>query len=238
MKRWIAVAFLSATGAIELDGGTQPDAQQRAAAASSPFPGESSTEDKGADMPQEQPADVRVVTAQRGVVGGKHDFSALTGRFADACSACHVPHLQGVRVQPQQGRDAVLELYRIGGQREVFLPDRYMPGPTSLICLSCHNGTVADSTLGTSHALLAGLREGFDVPDGFVFRDHPIGVLYPHDPKNYRPQSFIEREGKIRLPEGRMECVSCHDPHNAAGIDKMLVMSNRGSDLCLACHKK
>jgi len=35
-----------------------------------------------------------------------------------------------------------------------------------------------------------------------------------------------------------VECVSCHDPHNAAGFEKMLVMSNRRSALCLACHEK
>jgi predicted CXXCH cytochrome family protein len=183
-------------------------------------------------------SDPRVSAAHHGVVAGPHDFSALTGRFANACSACHVPHVQGVRNADQTGKQANLELYRIGGQRQVFQPDRYMPGPTSLICLSCHNGTVAESTIGTSHALLAGQREGFDVPDGFVFRDHPIGVPYPTDRKNYRLTSFVEAEGKIRLPDGRLECISCHDPHTALGVDKMLVMSNHRSALCLACHIK
>jgi len=174
----------------------------------------------------------------RGVIGGKHDLSTWTGRPGDACRACHVPHLQGVRPTTRPSGEPGVELFRITGQRAVFVPGRYTPGPSSLMCLGCHDGTVATATIGSAHALLAGVREGFAVPEGFVWRDHPIGVLYPSDRREFRPASVVETAGNIRLPEGRMECVSCHDPHNAAGVDKMLVMSNRRSALCLACHIK
>ncbi len=169
-----------------------------------------------------------------GVVGGPHDFSALGG---SACSACHIPHIQAVvpTTQPTSTQPAV-EMYRIPGQRRVFVPGRYTPGPTSLICLGCHDGTVAMSTIGSSHALLAGVRQGFAVPEGFVWRDHPIGVLYPAAPHDYRPEAFVVK--KLPLPEGRIECISCHDPHNVAGVKKMLRMSNAKSALCLTCHIK
>lgn len=180
----------------------------------------------------------QIESARQGVLNSAHDFTDVTGRPGDACSACHVPHVQQVRPTSDPGADAALELYKMGGQREVFVPDRFMPGPTSLICLSCHNGTVADSTIGTSHALLAGQREGFDLPDSFVWRDHPIGVEYPAVDKNYRSKAVLQKQGKVLLPEGRVECVSCHDPHNASGEAMMLVMSNRRSALCLACHNK
>lgn len=176
--------------------------------------------------------------ATRGVVGGKHDFSELTGRPTDACSGCHVPHIQAIRPSTSGDRDAVLELYKLGGQRKVLVPDQYMPGASSLICLSCHNGAVATSVVGSSHALLAGRRQGFDVPDGFAAKDHPIGLTYPQMEKGYRSRARVESVSGIRLPEGRVECISCHDPHNTAGVDKMLVMSNRRSALCLACHIK
>ncbi|MBN1343780.1 MAG: hypothetical protein JXQ73_13945 [Phycisphaerae bacterium] len=113
-----------------------------------------------------------------------------------------------------------------------------MPGPSSLLCLGCHDGTIATSTIGSSHALLAGVRAGFAVPDGFVWRDHPIGVPYPNDRQNFRPASHVLKGGKIPLPEGRIECISCHDPHNEEGIKGLLVMSNRRSALCLTCHIK
>ncbi|NOX60041.1 MAG: hypothetical protein GXP29_14440 [Planctomycetes bacterium] len=182
----------------------------------------------------------------RGMAGSVHDFSKQTGRADGGCSACHIPHVQRVRKRPDsKTTDAVtadsepaVELFRIQGQRQTFVPGRYTPGPTSLICLGCHDGTVASSTIGSSHAMLAGVREGFSVPDGFVWRDHPIGIPYPKNNREYHPESFVTAKGKIRMPEGRMECVSCHDPHNSAGVDKMLVMSNRRSALCLTCHIK
>ncbi|MCG3131428.1 MAG: hypothetical protein FLDDKLPJ_02220 [Phycisphaerae bacterium] len=212
--------------------------------------------------------------AAQGVIGGPHDFTLATGRARDACAACHVPHVLGVRPVTHAGgsdadagkdgetkaasaaqgaagedpdvapvaeaaaRRAILEMYRMTGQSPAHEPNRFTPGATSLICLGCHDGTVASSTIGTAHAMLAGVREGFEVPDGFVWRDHPIGVPYPQGERGYVPRSRVEADGRIRLPEGRVECVSCHDPHNAAGEPYLLAMSNRRSALCLACHEK
>ena len=191
------------------------------------------------ELPAEpQPQDpAQVPTAYAGgLLGGKHDFAQLSGQAGDACRACHVPHLQAVR---PAGRDdgSVLELYRMDNQRRVFATNRYTPGPTSLICLSCHDGSLATSTIGAAHAILSEVRGGFLPPDGLAGRDHPIGVPYPSSNRDYRPAAFLEAQ-HVRLPDGRVECISCHDPHDSAGVDKMLVMSNRRSALCLACHVK
>ncbi len=177
---------------------------------------------------------------QKGVAGSKHDFS--DAGWGNSCNACHVPHIQGVRPSSsplnQPDRQATVELFRIEAQRDVFVPGRFTPGPTSLICIGCHDGTVATSTIGSSHALLAGVREGFAVPEGFAWRDHPIGIHYPAGEREFHPASVVLAKGKVKLPEGRIECVSCHDPHNQSGAPKMLVMSNRRSRLCLSCHIK
>lgn len=191
-------------------------------------------------VPSEQSPDSpasEIGRATRGVLGGKHDFSLLTGRPADTCGACHVPHVQAVKPKSGDDESFALAFYRMGGQREVLTPGRYTPGPASLICLSCHNGTVAPSTVASSHALLSAHRAGFSI-DGFSTRDHPIGVEYPARRNGYKPRTQVLNSEVISLPQGRMECVSCHDPHNAAGIQNMLVMSNRRSALCLSCHEK
>jgi predicted CXXCH cytochrome family protein len=177
-----------------------------------------------------------------GVVGSVHDFAGPDTQPGEACRTCHLPHMQAIRptTQPaatQPATQPAFEMYRISGQRRVFIPNRYTPGPTSLICFGCHDGTIATSTIGSSHAMLAGVREGFHMPDGFAWRDHPIGVLYPSNPQEYHPQSFVQARG-IRLPDGRIECISCHDPHNEMQRAGMLVMSNRRSNLCLTCHIK
>jgi predicted CXXCH cytochrome family protein len=37
---------------------------------------------------------------------------------------------------------------------------------------------------------------------------------------------------------GQVQCTSCHDVHNTAGINKLLKVNNTGSALCLTCHNK
>jgi predicted CXXCH cytochrome family protein len=68
--------------------------------------------------------------------------------------------------------------------------------------------------------------------------DHPVGVEYPQFGKGYRPMTSVLSSGVVTLPNGKVECTSCHDPHNEAEVDKMLVMSDDRSALCLTCHKK
>lgn len=185
--------------------------------------------------------DDRITRYRHRLGGGVHDFTDPDTGFTDACRACHVPHIQAMRptTRPttQPTTMPAYEIFRIGGQRRVFVADRYTPGPTSLICLGCHDGTVATSIINAAHSMLAGVREGFAMPEGHMWRDHPIGVVYRHDPREYRSQGFVEAQG-IRLPGGRIECISCHDPHDEHEIPGMLVKSNRKSALCLTCHIK
>lgn len=188
--------------------------------------------------PPRDPPPAGMTKYRRGVIGGPHDLSGPFGRFSDACRACHIPHIEGVRPTSQPTAELRVDLYRIPGQRPVFETDRYTPGPTSLICLGCHDGTIATSTIGSSHAMLAGVRAGFDVPDAALMRDHPIGIPYPVNRRDYRPSGFVTANGRVRLPDGKVECVSCHDPHNASGTRAMLAIPNRRSALCLTCHIK
>jgi len=36
----------------------------------------------------------------------------------------------------------------------------------------------------------------------------------------------------------QLECASCHDVHNTAGINPLMLMDNTNSELCLTCHIK
>jgi predicted CXXCH cytochrome family protein len=195
--------------------------------------------------PTSLPADAAypLTEYRRGLIGSKHDFSKILGGAANACSACHVPHMMALRPATEpMGRPTTLpspvEIFRIADQRHIFAPDRFTPGPTSLLCMGCHDGTVAPSTVGSGHALLAGIRPGFTLPPEFVWRDHPIGVPYPRNNREYHPEMTVTAGGRILLPDGCVECISCHDPHNRWGQDHMLVKSNRRSALCLSCHIK
>jgi predicted CXXCH cytochrome family protein len=68
-------------------------------------------------------------------------------------------------------------------------------------------------------------------------RNHPVGVRYPdRTPRNFsvpfRPVSSLPE--RIRLPEGKVGCVSCHDLY--ARDEHLLTVPIEGSELCLTCH--
>lgn len=163
-----------------------------------------------------------------------HDFSKVSGRDDDTCSACHVPHLQsGAADEADRG---VGDLFKIARQRPAALGSSRLPGPTSLICLTCHNGTAATSTVAAAHSISEPAMKGLHTRT--ALRDHPIGAPYPDRRKGFRPRTIVEAAGVVKLPEGRVECISCHDHHEEKGLPHLLVTSNRRSALCLECHEK
>jgi predicted CXXCH cytochrome family protein len=113
------------------------------------------------------------------------------------------------------------------------------PGPGTLTCLLCHDGTMASDMFG---GLGGGgpTRRGHPAANRSAHggSNHPVGVEYPLFDPEYRPVGLIEAEGLVPLPGGRVECVSCHDPHNELGRPYMLTKSNERSALCLTCHDK
>lgn len=65
---------------------------------------------------------------------------------------------------------------------------------------------------------------------------HPIGTEYPaharRGAKSMVPRSRLD--GRIRLFDNMVGCGSCHSPYSQE--KKLLVIDNRGSQLCLSCH--
>jgi predicted CXXCH cytochrome family protein len=107
------------------------------------------------------------------------------------------------------------------------------------MCLRCHDGTIARDTLDGS----AGQRfVNTDNPGlfgtGHGTSEHPVGVDYPQLDRGFRPATAVVASGTVTLPDGKVECISCHDPHDMAGEKHMLVVSNARSALCLTCHRK
>jgi predicted CXXCH cytochrome family protein len=102
-----------------------------------------------------------------------------------------------------------------------------VPGPpaagSSKRCLTCHDDSIAVSV---THRLVSAQGKG-------GMNDHPVGIPYPSGP-GYHPVPVGVRLFEIDGVR-RVECASCHDPHDTrAGA--MLRMQNNRSQLCLACH--
>ncbi len=95
-------------------------------------------------------------------------------------------------------------------------------------CLGCHDGVNA---VESNNAFSAG---------GFSWdarREHPIGMSYRRKVTQtsdvpLRPASLLPPA--IRLPDGRVSCVSCHDLYG--GKKDLLSVPIEGSALCMTCH--
>jgi len=77
-------------------------------------------------------------------------------------------------------------------------------------------------------------RIGADLMD-----DHPVSITYPtpaQDPDFHTPPDPIKGWVNLPLYNGKVECSTCHDPHN--GQPLFLRISNDNSQLCKTCHKK
>lgn len=91
--------------------------------------------------------------------------------------------------------------------------------------------------------------------EGYLTDDHPISFSYVSVINSSEYQPTGAKFGQLKtLPEAttngvrffgatnRVECSSCHDPHvNYADYPEytpFLIVSNAGSNLCLACHTK
>ncbi|MBI5233416.1 MAG: cytochrome c3 family protein [Deltaproteobacteria bacterium] len=103
----------------------------------------------------------------------------------------------------------------------------------SMRCLTCH-----DAVFGKD-ADIEKPRAGGDYSHTKDLGiSHPIGVSYVDISMRwqgaYRRPEDLPRG--IRLFNGTVGCCSCHNPYSERHYD--LVMSNDGSALCFACHRK
>lgn len=171
---------------------------------------------------------------------------------SEICIYCHSPHKGTSTNQPLWNRTNPTTTYTtyyaegiVGGR------DQQQPGPSSLTCLSCHDGTVALDAVANkgnypAPASLGGKIMGFaNVNDAAsLTNDHPIGVDYPTSVATAPAFNDIATVTSLRLYQRgadgiyRVECASCHDPHKESANHRFERVDNAGSALCLTCHKK
>lgn len=109
--------------------------------------------------------------------------------------------------------------------------------PESLDCLSCHDGSVAVDIMVS----------------GCPACNHPLGVDYAYMAAgNPGLMPLLSLDPSVKLIDDEIGCATCHVPYSPANHldlaekrkqyplipDPMLVMDNRISQLCLACHRK
>ncbi len=187
------------------------------------------------------------------VVGSKHDLSAGSGT-TQICIFCHTPHKPKANVP--------LWNHFVTTQTFTFYSSNYLntylgftqpamadlPGTRTELCLSCHDGLTAlgnvynlgGETISKPGTIIGAANLGTNLAD-----DHP--VLYDVKPGAGPPVS-PGTDPEIQLPPGgdkvkvygatnRVECTSCHDPHNNQ-FGSFLAKSNANAAICTTCHLK
>lgn len=190
-----------------------------------------------------------------GIVGSKHDFSRRGWNASgEVCVVCHAPHAVGAP-------ETLLWNRPLTGT--VFTPFASptlkaavgQPSGVSRLCLSCHDGTIAVDSFGDApggaEAMPARGNLGTSMmgqhPVSFVFDDALAAasegqLKTPSTSPSYMGGTVAED----LLRDGKMECISCHEPHNRHENTYMLiappgrfpVRSTAGAmgNICFRCH--
>ncbi len=188
--------------------------------------------------------------APAALVNTKHNLSVSgpgairAASEAQVCIFCHAPHNSSPTppLWNRRSPGSTYTPYASSTQRASV----GQPTGASLMCLSCHDGTIALGDVLTRAAPIpiaggvttmpAGAsRIGTDLSD-----DHPVSFAYTAALASASGElaNPATLTGRVRLDAtGQLQCTSCHDPHDDTN-GKFLVVSNLASALCQTCHLK
>ncbi|MEN8191403.1 MAG: cytochrome c3 family protein [Bacteroidota bacterium] len=182
------------------------------------------------------------------ITGSAHDFSGATWNASgEICIVCHTPHnAEAVANAPLWNHEIDnTTTYTVYSSNTMDATVANPPDGGSKLCLSCHDGAVALDNFGGATGGTNFISTGLLGTD--LSNDHPVSFTYDDvlagddgglaDPLtvNSGLGGTIDED---MLKGGKLQCSSCHDAHNAAGLTGLLLKSNAASDLCLTCHIK
>ena len=127
-----------------------------------------------------------------------------------------------------------------------------VPGSNSLLCLSCHDGSVAVNSWGNANQVTQSNGTTTISPGYIIGQDHYLGN---HHPIGFNYVDVFLGDSEIRDPDAvfltpttnvtdhlynsKMECGTCHSVHNKGNDgERLLWRSDQNSELCLTCHDK
>lgn len=183
------------------------------------------------------------------IIGSKHDFTSGNAWFTsvEICEVCHTPHNADNTLvdSPLWNHGLSTAIYTIYGSSTIDGTIE-QPNTNSRLCLSCHDGTVALDKYGNNsgNSFIDGTAKiGTDLSD-----DHPVSVTWIHQTLNGGSSNYCDRCHDLHttpsmvsaLPffNQKVECSSCHNPHNTSGLNYFLRLPLTNGELCLYCHEK
>jgi predicted CXXCH cytochrome family protein len=181
------------------------------------------------------------------VINSSHNLSAsgpgaVKSSQTQVCIFCHAPHGKQAPIAPLWNHTLPTQAYSLYTS-STMKASAVAPSAVSKQCLSCHDGTVAlgqtiaNGLITTTGTMSTAKNLGTDLRD-----DHPITFSLVNNGE-LSPNLFLSppttADPTVKLRNGTIECVTCHDAHtpNLDAIAGMfLVRSNSSGALCLACH--
>ncbi|MCB0729635.1 MAG: cytochrome c3 family protein [Ignavibacteriae bacterium] len=156
------------------------------------------------------------------------------------CKICHVSSNE-INYETPIWTNEKTENYYIPYSSSTLDANIGQPSGVTKMCLSCHDGTIAVDDQGGNanftHKVLSSEMNS----------NHPVSFVYnsflaQKDGELYDPQTTSSGLGSTieadLLIDGKLECISCHNPHKEMNNSSMLKISNLKSKLCLTCHIK
>ena len=158
------------------------------------------------------------------------------------CIFCHAPHGASTQAPLWNRRDSRASyLFYESSTLDALVGQ---PTGATRLCLSCHDGTVALGELVSEPREIELNQPFLDLDTGSLETDladdHPVSFVYDHDlaAQDLELESSLTIRPPARLDaDGRMQCTSCHDPHDNS-LGSFLLVDPFGGALCTACHRK
>ncbi len=183
---------------------------------------------------------------------GAHNFSpggasSVQGQSSGACLYCHAPHSGIGGETPLWAQQLSTQSYTLYSSTAMQnLPTQPGPSARSLLCLSCHDGTVAVGTTVPYGTLsMSGSMPASDIFGAQLQSSHPFSLKTPLvDAPHLVPSlaatgTTADPLNQVKLVNGTVECSSCHEAHDQRRDPvsmKFLARDGANGQLCLACH--
>ncbi len=181
----------------------------------------------------------------------KHNLSASgpgtvkAAGEAQVCIFCHAPH-NSSPTAPLWNRRTPGGSY-VPYSSSTAKANAGQPTGASLLCLSCHDGTIALGDVLNRASTITMAGGVTTMPAGSASNlgtdlsgDHPVSIPYTAALAATRGELVAPSTltGRVRLDaSGQLQCTSCHDAHDDSN-GKFLVIPNQASALCQTCHVK
>ena len=183
-------------------------------------------------------------SAGAAIANSAHDF--VGGGTVDLgtntmCAACHTPHASALNlsnnVSPLWDRTASVQAFT-AYDSDTMEHTAGVPTGVSLLCMSCHDGTVALDSFGNTPTDVTRMT-GVALRGSDLSNDHPIGFNYDTsaaaDAGIYARATALSNS-PVSTPlvffgaaADQMECATCHDVHDTNTVTSFLRYSNAAS---------